>query len=328
MNKNKKKFKSDLLQRYGLFLILLVIVLALCIFCPPFRTFTNIRNVLRQVSINGILAVGMTFVIMTGGIDLSVGSLVALAGVIVGVEIGFQNISVAGDAVVSIGAVIKAILLALLVCSVAGFINGWIISTFGIPEFIATMAMQTMARGAALLIADGQQFIITDEKFKKIGQGLVGKIPVPVIILIVVLSLAAILLHSTTFGRKVIAIGGNRKAAEASGINYKRIIISVYTLSGFIAGLAGIVLTSRISAGQPSGGASYEFKAITAVAIGGTSMSGGSGSMLGTVAGVLIVGLLSNGMTLLNIDAYLQQIVEGVVILLAVILDTRSKNKA
>lgn len=319
--------RASLIRRYGIFIILVVLVLGLCIFCPPFRTFTNIRNVLRQVSINGILAVGMTFVILTGGIDLSVGSLVALAGVTVGIQIGFQNVSVAAGTV-NTSSVALAILSALAVCSLAGFINGWMISMFGIPEFVATMAMQTIARGAALLIASGQQFIITDEKFKYIGQGMVGPIPVPVILLALVLLVAGVILHCTVFGRRVIAVGGNRKASEASGISYKKTIRWVYTISGFFAGLAGIVLTSRISAGQPSGGASYEFKAITAVVIGGTSLSGGSGSIVGTIIGMLMVGLLSNGMTLLNIDAYLQQIVEGVVIALAVILDTTSKRKA
>ncbi len=319
--------RASLIRRYGIFIILVVLVLGLCIFCPPFRTFTNIRNVLRQVSINGILAVGMTFVILTGGIDLSVGSLVALAGVTVGIQIGFQNVSVAAGTV-NTSSVALAILSALAVCSLAGFINGWMISTFGIPEFVATMAMQTIARGAALLIASGQQFIITDEKFKYIGQGMVGPIPVPVILLALVLLVAGVILHCTVFGHRVIAVGGNRKASEASGISYKKTIRWVYTISGFFAGLAGIVLTSRISAGQPSGGASYEFKAITAVVIGGTSLSGGSGSIVGTIIGMLMVGLLSNGMTLLNIDAYLQQIVEGVVIALAVILDTTSKRKA
>lgn len=322
-----KANKTSLFRRYGIFLILVAIVLGLCIFCPPFRTFTNIRNVLRQISINGILAVGMTFVILTGGIDLSVGSLVALAGVVVGVQIGFQNVSMAAGEV-STRSVLLAIVSALAVCSAAGLINGWMIATFGIPEFVATMAMQTIARGSALWIAEGQQFIITSESFKTIGQGMVGSIPVPVIILAIVLIFAAVLLHSTVFGRRVIAIGGNRKAAEASGISYKNTILWVYTISGFFAGLAGIVLTSRISAGQPSGGASYEFKAITAVVIGGASLSGGSGSILGTIIGMLIVGLLSNGMTLLNIDAYLQQIVEGIVIALAVILDVTSKRKA
>lgn len=324
MNKEKK---TSLIRQYGIFIILVALVLGLCIFCPPFRTFTNIRNVLRQVSINGILAVGMTFVILTGGIDLSVGSLVALAGVIVGIQIGFQNVSVAAGTV-NVSSVILAVLSALAACSLVGLINGWMIATFGIPEFVATMAMQTIARGAALLIAGGQQFIITDEKFKYIGQGMVGTIPVPVILLAVVLLVAGIILHCTVFGRRVIAVGGNRKASEASGISYKNTILWVYTISGFFSGLAGIVLASRISAGQPSGGASYEFKAITAVVIGGTSLSGGSGSILGTIIGMLMVGLLSNGMTLLNIDAYLQQIVEGVVIALAVILDTTSKRKA
>jgi ribose/xylose/arabinose/galactoside ABC-type transport system permease subunit len=308
---------SDMLRKYGLVFAILIMVVVLSSISGTFFTSTNIINVLRQISINGILALGMTFVILTSGIDLSVGSLVAVSGVVCG-SIVFNNPD----------AIWLGFLGGVLVCGLFGAITGFMIMKFRIPGFIATLAMMTIARGFALVYSDGRPYVLTSEKFKLFGQGYVGIIPVPVVILIIVVLLTLSLLYYTKFGRYVYAIGGNPNAARASGINVGLTTMIVYTLNGLLAGLAGVILASRINSGQPAIGVSYEMDAIAAVVIGGTSLSGGIGKISGTILGFLIIGIINNGLNLLNVSSYYQQIVKGLIIAGAVILDTTSKRRA
>jgi len=312
-----KSVNTELIRKYGLLLVLVVMVGIMSSVSKYFFTVTNIFDILRQVSINGILAIGMTFVIITGGIDLSVGSLVAVSGVICG-SIVFNNPN----------SVFFGIIASVLVSGVFGFLNGFLVKQFRVPGFIATLAMMTIARGFALVYSDGRPYVLTSKSFKVIGQGYLGFIPVPVCILILVIVLMAAILYQTKFGRYVYAVGGNSNAAKASGINVGFIFLAVYTLNGLIAGLAGVVLASRISSGQPAIGVSYELDAIAAVVIGGTSLTGGVGRIAGTVLGFLIIGVINNGLNLLNVSSYYQQIVKGVIIVGAVILDQASKKRA
>lgn len=307
---------SDLIRKYGLVLVLLVMVLTLTFVSDSFFTSTNIINVLRQISINGILALGMTFVVITGGIDLSVGSLVAVSGVVCG-SIVFAHPD----------SILFAVVAGILVCGAFGFLNGFMVKQFGIPGFIATLASMTIARGFALVYSDGRPYVLTSDSFKVIGQGYLGFVPIPVCILILVVAVAAVLLYLTKFGRYVYAVGGNPNASRASGINVGLNLLAVYTLNGILAGLAGVVLASRIGSGQPAIGVSYEMDAIAAVVIGGTSLMGGVGRISGTVFGFLIIGIINNGLNLLNVSSYYQQIVKGVIIAGAVILDQSSKKR-
>lgn len=306
---------EDMLRKYGLILILLVAVVVLSIVSDSFLTFTNLMNVLRQVSINGILAVGMTLVILTGGIDLSIGSLMAVSAVIAA--------SIVSD---SPGATVLALIAGMLAASVLGGVSGTMSAKLRVAPFVATLAMMTIGRGIALLYTNGRPIIVDSPSFKYLGQGYVGPIPVPVLIFTAVAAIVAVLLYRTKFGRYVFAVGGNESASRVSGIRVDRIKIGVYAINGFLSGLAGILLASRISSGQPNSGIGYELDAIAAVVIGGTSLFGGRGSLLGTIVGVLIIGVINNGLNLLDVSSYWQQIIKGVIIAGAVILDQRAKR--
>lgn len=305
---------TNILRRFGLLLVLILMIIIMSIVSEVFLTSTNIINVLRQVSMNGILAVGLTFVILTGGIDLSVGSLVAVTGVIAGSMLQ-KGIGVVPTVLVSIGASV-----------LFGFFNGILISSAKLPPFIATLASQTIARGFALVYSDGRPYTIQVDGYKVIGKGSFIGIPIPVWIMFVVIAIAAVVLRYTTFGRHVYAFGGNRNAAKLSGINIKRTELAVYVISAFCAGLAATILAARISSGQPTAGEGYELDAIASVAIGGTSMSGGVGHLSGTVLGFIIIGVLSNSLTLLNVSSFYQNIVKGFIIIFAVLMDMRTKR--
>ena len=314
MEKIQNKKSSDLIRRFGLLFVLLLMVVVMSIVSPVFLKKTNIINVLRQVSMNGILAVGMTFVILTGGIDLSVGSLVAVTGVIAGNML--QNgRSVPLTLLVSIGAAV-----------LFGVFNGLQISYAKLPPFIATLASQTIARGFALAYSDGRPYTIQSEAYKAVGKGSFIGIPVPVWLMFAVIVIAAVVLSFSTFGRHVYAFGGNRNAARLSGLNVRSIELAVYVISAFCAGLAATILAARISSGQPTAGEGYEFDAIASVAIGGTSMSGGVGHLTGTVLGFIFIGVLSNSLTLLNVSSFYQDIVKGFIIIFAVLMDMRTKR--
>ena len=277
---NKSKINMEFARKYGILIVLIVMWVLLMAVSPTFRTVTNAVNILRQVAVNGIIAIGMTFVIMTGGIDLTVGSLVAEAGVVSG------SILVANP-----DNVVLAVAAGILVCALFGAMNGFFAAYMGVPPFVATLAGQTIARGFAYVYSDGKPYTLASDGFSMIGKGMA-----PIIIFIVILAICHIMLSKMKFGRYIYAVGGNPKAAEASGVRVKYILMKVYILSGVLAGIAGIVLASRTNSGQPAVGTGYETDAIAAAVIGGTSMTGGIGTIPGTLIGILIIGTLNNGL--------------------------------
>lgn len=305
----------EIFRKYGLLLVLLLAVLILSLISDSFLTVNNLMNVLRQVSINGILAVGMTLVILTAGIDLSIGSLMAVSAVIA-----------ASIIAQSPDAVMLALLAGIAASSLLGGVTGTMSAKLNVAPFIATLAMMTVARGIALLYTNGRPITIDSAAFKFLGQGYIGPVPVPVVIFALVTAIVSFILYKTKFGRYIYAVGGNENAANVSGIRVGRVKIWVYIINGALAGLAGILLASRISSGQPNSGLGYELDAIAAVVIGGTSLFGGRGTMLGTIVGVLIIGVINNGLNLLNVSSYWQQIIKGLIIAGAVILDQRTKR--
>lgn len=311
----KERLTSDVMRKYGLILILLLAVLLLSVVSDAFMTFTNIMNVFRQVSIIGILAVGMTFIILTAGIDLSIGSLMAVSAVIA------ASIVQADPGLVAV-----AVAAGMLASGLLGGVSGAMSAKLNVAPFVATLAMMTIARGVALLYTNGRPITIDSAPFRYLGQGYVGPVPVPVIIFILITIIMAVVLYKTKFGRYVFAIGGNEQAAKISGVRVAKVKIWVYVINGFLAGLAGILLASRISSGQPNSGMGYELDAIAAVVIGGTSLFGGKGTLMGTVVGVLIIGVINNGLNLLDVSSYWQQIIKGLIIAGAVILDQRAKK--
>lgn len=308
------------IARFQSLIALFLLCLALSILSDKFLTFSNLWNVMRQISVNICISVGMTLIVLTAGIDLSVGSVLALCGAITagllknGIEIPSQNLYVGFT-------VLGAILAGGLTGSALGAFNGWAITRFNVPPFVATLAMLTVARGLTMLWTGGFPISGLGDTFLFIGTGWLLGIPVPVWISIVVVALAVFLTDKTRIGRYIYAIGGNENASRLSGINVNSVKIIVYTLAGALAAVGGIMVTSRLDSAQPNAGISYELDSIAAVVIGGTSLSGGRGSILGTVLGALIIGVLNNGLVLLNVSPFWQQVVKGLVILLAVIID-------
>jgi ribose transport system permease protein len=295
----------------GFFLLCIV----LSVLSDNFLTMNNWLNILRQVSINALIAFGMTFVILTGGIDLSVGSVLALASALT------AGMMASGTDPV------LAMLLGVLAGLVMGALNGIIITKGRVAPFIATLATMTIFRGATLVYTDGRPITgFTDSvAFQMIGRGYFLGIPVPVLLMLVIFGLLMFVLRKTTFGRYTYAIGGNEEASRLSGLRVDRIKIWVYSLTGGLSALAGIILTSRLNSAQPTAGTAYELDAIAAVVLGGTSLSGGRGWIFGTFVGALIIGVLNNGLNLLNVSSFYQQVIKGAVILLAVILDRRKE---
>ncbi len=305
------------LDRYGIFLVFLAICVILSFLSPAFLTVRNALNVFRQVSITGIIGVGMTFVILTGGIDLSVGSLLALAGVLAA---GLQIRHGAGPFLM--------VVLPIVVVTCLGMLVGFIISKFKVPPFVATLGMMSAARGMTLIYTDGYPISGLSRSFRVLGSGMVGPVPVPIIIYVFVVVVGAIVLSQTKFGRYVYAIGGNEEAVRLSGIPTSRYKMIIYGISAFTAALSGVILAARLSSGQPTAGEGYELDVIAAVVIGGTSLQGGRGSVFGTFIGALLIGVLTNGFNLMNISPFYQQFVKGVIIVAAVIMEQmRSKQK-
>jgi ribose/xylose/arabinose/galactoside ABC-type transport system permease subunit len=304
---------SKYLSRYGILIAFLVLIVLMSLLSPAFLKTSNIMNILRQTSVNGIVAVGMTFVIILAGIDLSVGSVIALAAVIA-----------ASFAHPGGYPLIVPVFAGLFTGALCGFLNGLIIAKRKIAPFIMTLAMMTIARGAALVYTNGRPVIELSDSYNRIGGSYFLGIPIPVIIFIIIIILGWILLSGTVFGRHVYATGGNKTAAELSGIITSKITIWVYTIAGLLAGLAGIVLSSRVMSGSPATGQGYELDAIAAVVIGGTRLTGGVGSISGTIIGVLIIGVMNNGLDLLNVSSYWQLVVKGLIILLAVVLEKKN----
>jgi ribose transport system permease protein len=302
----------------------LIALFLLCLFFAimsnKFFTVDNGLNVLRQISVNICIAIGMTLVILTAGIDLSVGSILALCGAITagllknGIALPSLNLYIGFT-------ILGAILAGIVVGCVLGFFNGLVITKFKVPPFVATLAMLTMARGSMMLYTNGFPISSFSSAFVKIGNGTFLGLPMPVWIVIVLVALAIVLTKKMKLGRYIYAIGGNENAAKLSGININKIKIIVYTIAGALAAIAGVITTAKLDSAQPNAGTGYELDAIAAVVIGGTSLSGGKGSIIGTIIGAVIIGVLNNGLVLLDVSPFWQQVVKGGVILLAVIID-------
>jgi len=302
-------------RQFGTLIGLVALCAVLWILTPHFLTVSNLLNVTEQTSINAIVAVGMTFVILSGGIDLSVGSLVALAGVVLGT--GLQS----GQPLP------LALALALAAGVACGLGNGALISWGGLPPFIVTLGTMSIARGAALLFTEGRPISGFDESFRVLATGRAGFVPAPVVAMAVVYAAAHFVLSRTTFGRYVYAIGGNEEATRLSGVPVRFHKTIIYGVSGLMSATAAVILTARLNSAQPIAGMMYELDAIAATVIGGTSLMGGDGNLGGTLVGALIMGVLRNGLNLLGVSSFLQQIVIGGVIIVAVLLDTVLKRK-
>ena len=302
-----------ILARYGIFLVFLILVIIASLISPVFLSLQNITNVIRQSSIVIIAACAETLLLIAGMFDLSAGSAMALAGVI------------AVDVSIRTGSVLLGVFLAIVIGAAVGFTNGTIIAKFNIPPFIVTLAMLNVARGLVLMYTGGYP-IINVGKFAAIGQGKLWIVPYPIIIMIAIVGLSWLILNRLKFGRYLYAIGGNEDAAIASGVQTTKIKILVFIIAGGLIGLSGAVLMSRLNSGLPNAAVGYEFDAITAVIIGGTSLSGGVGTIAGTVAGALIIGILNNILNLMNVSSYLQLVIKGAIIVLAVLIDVRTKT--
>lgn len=310
----KKTGSISIVQRMGPLLGLAVIFIALSVISSDFLTVSNMFNVLRQISINALIAFGMTFVILTGGIDLSVGAILALASAVTaGLMKGGMDTTL-------------AVLIGLLLGAALGAVNGLLIWKGKVAPFIATLATMTVFRGLTLVYTEGKPITGLAENFAMIGKGFFFEIPMPIIWMIISFVVLYIILKHTTFGRHVYALGSNEEATRLSGINTGKVKVLVYSISGLLAAISGIILTSRLNSAQPTAGASYELDAIAAVVLGGTSLAGGKGWIVGTLIGAMIIGVLDNGLNLMNVSSFYQLVVKGGVILLAVLLD-RSKSK-
>lgn len=322
MNREKTDALKRFAGKYSLYLLLLLMIIVMSIVKPNnFPTWNNLNNVLRQMTPVGIIALGMTFVIVTAGTDLSSGMMTALCSVLVAY---FMMKGLFG---VTLHPVL-AVIFTLLAGAVGGGVNGALIAYGGVPPFIGTLAVMWVAKGLALLISGGQPITGFEKGFNFIGGGtFLYVISMPIFIFIICCIISYIVLHKTKFGLHVFAIGGNKNAALVSGINVKKVEMACYVLAGVFTAIGSIVLTSRQQAGHPTTGTGYEMDAITCAIIGGASFSGGVGSISGTIVGVLILGVISNAMTMLQIDPYLQMTVKGVLIAAAVLADVRKNRK-
>jgi ribose transport system permease protein len=305
------------IQKYGLVAIVVFIMTLFTIINPIFLSPSNLLNVLRQVSMLGIVAVGVTCVMITGGIDISVGSMLSLINVTAAIMMVKMNVHPVIASALAIG-----------VGSLIGLINGLIITKLDVPPLIETLAMMTVIRGVSFILTNGLPVYGFPVSFSVIGQGYFLGIPIPVIIMAAIIALGAFVLKKTYIGRHLFAIGGNEEAARLSGIDVQKTKILVYVASGFLAGIAGIILLSRISSGQPNTGQGFEMDVVTAVVLGGVSISGGQGSIFGVLMGVIIMGLLSNGMIIIGVSEYYQWVVKGLVLIAAVALDRASRRNA
>lgn len=311
----RQDFFSHYGRQLGTLSGLLGLIVVLWILTPHFLTVSNLLNVAQQATIIAIIAVGMTFVIITGGIDLSVGSVLAFAGVVM------------ASALHSGVPLPLALLIGLGVGLLCGVINGLLITIGRLPPFIATLGMMSVARGAALMFTEGRPISGFSEGFRSIATGEILRIPAPVVIMIVVYLIAHFVLKRTKLGRYTYAIGGNEEAALLSGINVRLNKTMVYGIAGLLSGLAAILLTARLNSAQPIAGMSYELDAIAATVIGGTSLLGGEGTVSGTLIGALIMAVLRNGLNLLSVSSFFQQVVIGSVIIFAVLIDMALKRR-
>lgn len=314
----KHKWKNSATENTMLIFLIAIFVLSM-IFVPRFATPGNLLNVLIQIAINALIATGMTFVIISDGIDLSVGSVASLAGIVAAATIKlFPNANI----MVSI---LVIILTSIVVGGITGFFNGLFISKFKVPPFIATLAMMNVARGLGYVLTDAKPIFGLPESFGWVGLRSIGPIPVTIILMGIVLLIAYVVLSKTSFGRYVYAVGSNKEVAKLNGINADKIRFKVYIICGILAALAGVVLASKLQNGQATAASGYELNAIAAVAMGGTSMSGGRGGIVQTILGLFVIGIINNALSLLGVSSYWQTISMGVIILIAVVIDQNKK---
>ncbi len=315
------------MKKYGVVFVLVFMIIGISIAQPAFLSRVNIFNVLTQSSIFGIMALGMTFVIISRGIDISVGSILGLSGVVM------ASLAQTSSAVskyypnLAEMPLIVPILAALIIGGSIGAVSGWLIAKTNIPAFIATLGMMTIARGLALIYADGKPISTLMPSLTALGGKLFGVIPIPVIIYFIAIVVSWILLNNTSFGKNVFAIGGNITAAEVSGVNVSKNLVMIYAYCGLLAGLAAVVFAARVGSVHPGAATGYELTAIAATTIGGTSHSGGIGTIWGAFVGALALAVLRNGLTLLGVGAYWQQVTEGAIIIVAVVVDMRKNVK-
>jgi ribose transport system permease protein len=296
---------KNIIRQYGILFGLIGLVIVFSLLSKQFFTISNMLIVMRQTSIVAFLGVGMTFVILGAGIDLSVGSVLAFSGAVAAGVIQKEGVFLGIFAGLALGVIL-------------GAFSGLVIAKLRIPAFIVTLAMMAIARGGTLVYTEGRPITGLPSSFAFLGRGYIGNIPFPIILTLIIFVLAYIILKLTRFGRYVYATGGNINAARASGIKVDNIIISNFTISGFLSGLTGIVLASRLNSAQPTAGMGYELDAIAAVVLGGTNLFGGEGELWGTLVGAFIMGILNNGLNMLNVSSFYQQVVKGIVILIAV----------
>jgi ribose/xylose/arabinose/galactoside ABC-type transport system permease subunit len=311
--KNKKglyKIILNFVLKYGIYFIFLVLCIIASIATPRFLLIGNLSNVLLQTSAVGIIAIGMTYVIITGGIDVSVGSSVALAS-----AVGVTAMKLYGQPWWI------ALILIFLVSGIIGLVNGFSIAYIKMPPFLATLGTLTVARGLVLVISKGRNYWGLHPFYERLGLGLVGPIPTPAIVMLSAFIVGHIILSKTVFGRKIYAIGGNPDTAKVSGLNVELLTLSAYVVMGFFCGLSSMVLTSRLNSFVPTMGTGFEFSAIAATVIGGTSLQGGEGNIIGTLIGVLILGVVNNILNLLGVSVYYQEVSRGLIIFIAVLVD-------
>lgn len=307
--------KMRVTREFGIFVGFLVLFVIFSLLSNHFLSLGNLMDIALQSSINAILAIGMTYVIITSGIDLSIGSLLALSGFI------------AADLMARGSGVVVGIIGGLVVGIIGGLLNGFLISRLALSPFIVTLGTMSIFRGLVLTYSDGEPVQTVPPLFKLMFAGYIGPVPVPVIIAAVFAVIAYLILKYTPFGQHVVAVGGNYEAAKLTGININRTLLGVYVISGLASALGALILIARIGAAEPTSGTMYELDAIAAAVMGGASLMGGSGSIVGTLIGALIIGTLRNGLTLLNVSSFYQQMVIGIVIILAVYADQLSKRK-
>ena len=308
---NKALTNSSMTQILSILIFLFIMSTIFSILTPNFLTFSNIINIVRQITVISLLAFGMNFVILIGGIDLSIGSVVA------------SSAMVAGVVHLSTGSFFLTITAAILSGTIVGFINGVIITKLKIPDFIATLSMMSVIRGFVMVYTKARPIYGFSDTFLNLGQGYIGPIPFPVVISLVVFFICYGVLRLTKFGCHIYAVGGNKEVARLSGINVDRVKILVYGISGTVAAISGILLAARIAAAVPIAGAGYEMDAITAVILGGTNLFGGRGSIVGTLLGMLVIGILANGLVLLGVDPFAIIILKGVILLVAIAISAR-----
>lgn len=316
--KNRNVFIEFLQRNWGILAALIVLFVFFSVTAPTFLQVKNISNILQQISMLCVCSVGMTFVILSGGIDLSIGAILGMTGGIIAYLMTAVNVPV-------ILAVAAGIIMGVLV----GGINGLLITYFSLPPFIVTLAVSQIVRGIIFILTGGQSIYSFPDSFRMLGKS-VWNVPVPIVIMLILILISSFLLYKTKVGRYIYAIGGNAQACYLSGINTKAMVVFVYAYAGLCAAIAAMIMDARLNAAAPTAGENYELNAIAAVVIGGTSMAGGEGKVSGTIIGVLIIGIINNGMNLLNVSQGLQKVVIGAVMLIAVIMDMirrRSENK-